>query len=99
MRAPGGRQPFHAPRTGASWPAMPAIAKVPVGRGVVFGGDKPVLIMGPCVIESEAHALKMARIVRDAARAAGFPAVFKASFDKATRSSHASFRGLGAAEG
>jgi 2-dehydro-3-deoxyphosphooctonate aldolase (KDO 8-P synthase) len=76
-----------------------AISKVQVAPGVVIGGRLPVLIMGPCVIESEAHALKMARIVARAAGRIGWPVVFKASFDKANRTSHASFRGQGVCEG
>lgn len=66
---------------------------------VVIGGAKPVLIMGPCVIESEAHCLRMAKAVAKLATRFGFPAVFKASFDKANRSSSASFRGVGLEEG
>jgi 2-dehydro-3-deoxyphosphooctonate aldolase (KDO 8-P synthase) len=77
---------------------MPAIPPVSVGTAV-FGGPLPVLIMGPCVIESEAHALKMAFVVQQAAAAVGLPAVFKASFDKANRTSHASFRGVGLEQG
>ncbi len=75
------------------------VALVKIARDVVIGGAKPVLIMGPCVIESEAHAVKMARLVQAAARKAGLPVIFKASFDKANRSSHASFRGQGVTEG
>jgi 2-dehydro-3-deoxyphosphooctonate aldolase (KDO 8-P synthase) len=71
------------------------IQKVTVTKGVVIGGELPVMIMGPCVIESERHCLKMAAIVKRAAAQAGLPVVFKASFDKANRTSHASFRGHG----
>jgi len=79
---------------------MPAtIRPVAIARGVVIGGRLPVLIMGPCVIESERHCLKMAGIVRKAAAKFGLPVIFKASFDKANRTSHASFRGQGLAEG
>jgi 2-dehydro-3-deoxyphosphooctonate aldolase (KDO 8-P synthase) len=85
-------------RTAASAGAVP-IAPVTVAKGVVFGGREPVLIMGPCVIESERHALLMARIVKRVASRFGFPAVFKASFDKANRTSHSSFRGNGMSEG
>jgi 2-dehydro-3-deoxyphosphooctonate aldolase (KDO 8-P synthase) len=65
-----------------------------------IGGNQPlVLIAGPCVIESEAHALMMAdRLVEIAARAK-MPFVFKASYDKANRSSEQSFRGPGISEG
>jgi 2-dehydro-3-deoxyphosphooctonate aldolase (KDO 8-P synthase) len=58
-----------------------------------------VLIAGPCVIESEAHVNRMADAISAAASDAGFPFVFKASFDKANRTSLGGFRGPGAAEG
>src|ERR1700726_1640456 len=65
-----------------------------------IGGNQPlVLIAGPCVIESEAHAFMMAeRLVEIAARAK-VPFVFKASYDKANRSSEQSYRGPGLGEG
>ena len=78
---------------------MNTIRPVTVAPGVVVGGRLPVLIMGPCVIESEAHALAMARLVKAAAARIGFPVIFKASYDKANRTSHASFRGRGMEEG
>jgi 2-dehydro-3-deoxyphosphooctonate aldolase (KDO 8-P synthase) len=74
--------------------------EVAVSAGVVFGGGRPpVFIAGPCVIESREHCLEMARLVAAAARAAGVPVVFKASFDKANRSGVHSFRGPGLSEG
>ncbi len=54
-----------------------------------------MLIAGPCVIESEAHALDLGHAIAAIARAAGIPYIFKASFDKANRTSLASFRGPG----
>ena len=51
------------------------------------------------MIESHEHAIKIGRAGAEAARAAGLPAVFKASFDKANRTSVDSFRGLGLKEG
>lgn len=63
--------------------------------GVSLGGGPLALIAGPCVIESEAHAVDTALALRDIARRAGTPFVFKASYDKANRSSHESFRGIG----
>jgi 2-dehydro-3-deoxyphosphooctonate aldolase (KDO 8-P synthase) len=69
------------------------IGGVPVGRGGLL------LIAGPCVIESPAHAIGLARAIRDIARRAGVPFVFKASYDKANRTSLASFRGPGLVEG
>jgi len=75
--------------------AFPSVRKVPIANGVVLGSDSLVLIAGPCVIESEAHAVFIARTVADMARQAGVPYIFKASFDKANRTSGASFRGPG----
>ncbi len=63
------------------------------------GGGPLVLIAGPCVIESEAHALGLAIAIRDIARRAGIPYIFKASYDKANRTSGGSFRGPGLEEG
>src|SRR6266511_6183247 len=60
-----------------------------------FGDGRLTVIAGPCVIESEEHAMMMARECRERARAAGLDFVFKSSFDKANRSSIKSFRGLG----
>ena len=57
------------------------------------------LFAGPCVIESETHALKMAEAIAAIARKLNIPYVFKASYDKANRSSGAAFRGLGMDEG
>jgi 2-dehydro-3-deoxyphosphooctonate aldolase (KDO 8-P synthase) len=65
----------------------------------VGGGAPLVLIGGPCVIESRAHAVEMAIAVRDIANSAGVPFVFKASFDKANRTSITSYRGPGLDEG
>ncbi|MYI75171.1 MAG: 3-deoxy-8-phosphooctulonate synthase, partial [Acidobacteria bacterium] len=63
---------------------------------VALGDRQPLaLIAGPCVIESESHALAMARAVSATARRAGVPLVFKASFDKANRTSIRSYRGPG----
>ena len=57
------------------------------------------LIAGPCVIESEAHALKIATAIAEIARKLDVPYAFKASYDKANRSGAKSFRGLGMDEG
>ena len=61
--------------------------------------DTFFLIAGPCVIESELHALKMAEAVAAIARKLNLPYIFKASYDKANRSSINSFRSLGMDEG
>ena len=57
------------------------------------------LLAGPCVIESESHALKMAESISTVAARLKIPYIFKASYDKANRSSNNSFRGLGMDEG
>jgi 2-dehydro-3-deoxyphosphooctonate aldolase (KDO 8-P synthase) len=62
------------------------------------GGDL-FLIAGPCVIESEDHARKMAREISRITSRLALPYIFKASYDKANRSSARSFRGLGMDEG
>ena len=67
--------------------------------GLTVGGGPLLLIAGPCVIESEAHAIDTAVAIRDIARRAGTPFVFKASYDKANRTSGRSFRGPGLEEG
>ncbi|HEY9401394.1 MAG TPA: 3-deoxy-8-phosphooctulonate synthase [Pyrinomonadaceae bacterium] len=64
-----------------------------------FGDGRLTIIAGPCVIESPEHALMMARECARRARAAGLDYVFKASYDKANRTSHESFRGRGMREG
>ena len=65
----------------------------------IGAGATLLLIAGPCVIESEAHAVDTALAVRDISARAGVQYVFKASFDKANRTSLTSFRGPGLAEG
>jgi len=65
-----------------------------VGKAT-FGDGRLMIIAGPCVIESEEHALMLARECSARARAAGLDFVYKSSFDKANRSSVKSFRGLG----
>ena len=66
---------------------------------VTVGGGELFLIAGPCVIESEAHALKIAEVVKGVTRALGIPYIFKASYDKANRTSIGSYRGPGIVEG
>jgi 2-dehydro-3-deoxyphosphooctonate aldolase (KDO 8-P synthase) len=62
-------------------------------------GLKPFFIVGPCVIESETHCLKIAERLADYATRLGISVIFKASYDKANRTSAASFRGPGLEEG
>jgi 2-dehydro-3-deoxyphosphooctonate aldolase (KDO 8-P synthase) len=64
-----------------------------------IGGAELFLIAGPCVIESEGHALKMAEAINAVARKLNVPYIFKASYDKANRTSLNSFRGPGLEEG
>ena len=67
---------------------------------ITIGGASPfVLIAGPCVIESEAHALDLAGRLVEIARRTRVPFIFKASYDKANRTSGRSFRGPGLDEG
>lgn len=70
-----------------------------VGGYEVGDGQRLLLIAGPCVMEDEAHALRHARKVKALAEKHGLPVVFKASFDKANRSSGKSFRGPGLERG
>ena len=64
------------------------------------GIDQPFfLIAGPCVIESESLALETATYLKSLTDSLGIPFIYKSSFDKANRSSHDSFRGLGLAKG
>jgi 2-dehydro-3-deoxyphosphooctonate aldolase (KDO 8-P synthase) len=69
------------------------IGNVPVGRGRLF------LIAGPCVLESESHARMLADAIQRIAADLGIPYIFKASYDKANRTSIKSFRGPGLVEG
>ena len=69
------------------------IGDIHIGNGDLF------LIAGPCVIESEEHALRMAEIIKGVTKALSFPFIFKASYDKANRTSIRSFRGPGVKEG
>src|SRR6202167_764576 len=83
---------------------MEALPNLPVRQFSVgtirFGGGAPlVLIAGPCVIQSEAHAMNMAERVGQIASDLKVPYIFKASYDKANRSSVSSYRGPGLQEG
>ena len=75
------------------------VRKVEVDKGVAFGGDRLVFIAGPCVIESRAMALDLARRLSLLAARLKVPYIFKASFDKANRTSVDSFRGPGIEKG
>jgi 2-dehydro-3-deoxyphosphooctonate aldolase (KDO 8-P synthase) len=69
------------------------VGDIHIGSGDLF------LIAGPCVIESEEHAMRMAEIIKGVARSLGVPLIFKASYDKANRTSIRSYRGPGLKEG
>jgi 2-dehydro-3-deoxyphosphooctonate aldolase (KDO 8-P synthase) len=72
---------------------------VRIGKLTLGAGRPLFLIAGPCVIESERHVLKMAERLLEATRELGVPYIFKASFDKANRTSLHSYRGPGLAQG
>src|SRR5213592_5283967 len=69
-----------------------------VGK-VSIGGKRPVFILGPCVIESEKFVWRMARKIAEACASEEVDFIFKASYDKANRTSVRSFRGIGVREG
>jgi 2-dehydro-3-deoxyphosphooctonate aldolase (KDO 8-P synthase) len=77
------------------------INQTPVSIGSIkIANDRPfVLLAGPCVVESEALTLRIAAQLKDIGRRLRLPVIFKASYDKANRSSSTSFRGRGNAEG
>ena len=71
---------------------------VRVGK-VSIGGKRPAFILGPCVIESEKFVRRMAKKIAQACASENVDFIFKASYDKANRTSVRSFRGIGAREG
>jgi len=75
------------------------VAPLTLGDITIGGGRPFVLIAGPCVIESETHAMELAGRLADIARRTRVPFIFKASYDKANRTSGRSFRGPGLDEG
>jgi 2-dehydro-3-deoxyphosphooctonate aldolase (KDO 8-P synthase) len=78
---------------------MTLVAAVDLGD-ITLGADRPiVLIAGPCVIESERQAGELAERLADITRRLHMPFIFKASYDKANRTSNKSFRGPGLIEG
>ena len=78
---------------------MAAPAKPLKIGSVTLGGKLPALILGPCVIESEKFVRRIARKIGEICAAEGLPFIFKASYDKANRTSVRSFRGIGVKEG
>ena len=78
---------------------MPETRHVEIGD-LTLGNDRPlVLIAGPCVLESRAHALEMSQALAEMAAKLGVGLIYKTSFDKANRTSLKSERGLGLEEG
>jgi 2-dehydro-3-deoxyphosphooctonate aldolase (KDO 8-P synthase) len=78
---------------------MPDVRRVSAGQVSVGGGAPLALIAGPCVIESEPHALMIAERLAAITARVGVPLIFKASYDKANRTSLGSFRGPGLLDG
>src|SRR6266852_3407553 len=78
---------------------MSTTREIALGALRLGGGNPLFLIAGPCVIESEIHALVMAEKIAKIAADAGVPYIFKAPYDKANRSSLKAFRGPGLKEG
>src|SRR3954452_3533904 len=74
---------------------MWSVTPLQLGDMTIGGGSPFVLIAGPCVIESEQHAIDLAGSLVDIARRMRVPLIFKASYDKANRTSGRSFRGPG----
>jgi 2-dehydro-3-deoxyphosphooctonate aldolase (KDO 8-P synthase) len=68
-------------------------------KTVTIGGKRPVFVLGPCVIESEKFVWRMAREIAKICRAEDVDLIFKASYDKANRTSGKSFRGIAPREG
>jgi 2-dehydro-3-deoxyphosphooctonate aldolase (KDO 8-P synthase) len=75
--------------------AEATVAPVEIAPGITLGGADLPFFCGPCVVEGEEAALEAARVVADIARRLELKLVFKASYDKANRSSLDSFRGIG----
>ncbi len=67
----------------------------PIEQQIWIGGDLPLVIAGPCVVESEAIVLETAWALKQITSQLGLPFVFKSSYDKANRTSHRSFRSIG----
>lgn len=80
-------------RSGSARPKPIRVGRLRIGGGPLF------LIAGPCVIESPTHPLKIARRLKDITDELEIPFIFKASYDKANRSSIGSFRGVGMERG
>ena len=78
---------------------MTAVTPISIGSLTIGTGHPLAFILGPCVIESDAHVRGLALAIAEIGRRLGAPVIFKASFDKANRTSRRSFRGPGLAAG
>ena len=75
-------------------------SRIDIAEGIAVGGDAPLLLIaGPDLVESESHAVRMARELGELCRLRGIPLIYKSSFDKANRTSVDSARGPGLEEG
>src|SRR6204780_3929615 len=93
-------EPEYAERHSKEFFGTVALSKTFSVNSIRFGANAPLfLIAGPCVIESESHALRMAESLGAVASELGVPYIFKASYDKANRTSLSSFRGPGLKKG
>ena len=72
---------------------------IKISESISFGGKGLPLIAGPCVIENRDHSLRMAEAIKEIANRLSLPFIFKSSFDKANRTSNASYRGPGLDKG
>ena len=72
---------------------LSSLPHIPISDDIILDGTEPVFFLGPCVIESEEFVWRMAHDIKALADKSGAKFVFKASYDKANRTSHASFRG------
>src|SRR5574337_54165 len=94
-----GRAGSERGRAEAIWIGIPVVTEVRVGSVWIGGGNPLALIAGPCVIEDESHLLDLGERLLAICGAASVPLILKASFDKANRTSHRSYRGPGLTEG
>ncbi len=78
---------------------MRELPRIEINSRTVVDGEEPVFILGPCVMESEEFVWRMAHTLKEIATELGIRWVFKASYDKANRTSHSSFRGTDCHEG
>ena len=74
---------------------MPTVAPVSAGQVTIGSGHPLAFILGPCVIESDAHALQIGKALAEISQRLGIGIIFKASYDKANRTSLTAFRGPG----